>query len=185
MEIRQGLQEETEAFRHVLVSTGSRLREVLAEANGQDVSSFHIPDEQADEQPPPRFHHSQFFCAIPSTSKSASQTYIHRTASSTSHPTLADSHLKSLISELRAKINAPPVHRVEELSEEQTEEELEEKKRAEREAERILSVLGERVKDLELEVSCAQAREDEAKKLVEEYARVHAETRYVMSVLQT
>ena len=38
----------------------------------------------------------------------------------------------------------------------------------------------ERVKDLELEVSCAQAREDEAKKLVEEYARVHAETRYVL-----
>ena len=43
-----------------------------------------------------------------------------------------------------------------------------------------MSHLGERVKDLELEVSCAQAREDEAKKLVEEYARVHAETRYVL-----
>jgi hypothetical protein len=57
---------------------------------------------------------------------------------------------------------------------------MEEKKRVEREAERILSHLGERVKDLELEVSCAQAREDEAKKLVEEYARVHAETRYVL-----
>jgi hypothetical protein len=101
--------------------------------------------------------------------------------SSTSHPTLADAHLKSLISEIRAKINAPPVHRVrvDELSESMSEEGLEEKKRVEREAERILSELSERVKDLELEVNCAQAREDEAKKLVEEYARVHAETRYV------
>lgn len=60
---------------------------------------------------------------------------------------------------------------------------MEERKRVEREAERILSHLGERVKDLELEVSCAQAREDEAKKLVEEYARVHAETRYVLPPL--
>jgi hypothetical protein len=133
---------------------------------------------KADKQAPPRFHHSQFFCAIPSTSKSTSQTFIHRTASSTSHPTLADTHLKSLISELRTKINAPPVHRHEEVIEGLSEEEMEEKKRVEREAERILSHLGERVKDLELEVSCAQAREDEAKKLVEEYARVHAETRY-------
>jgi len=63
------------------------------------------------------------------------------------------------------------------VSEGLSEEEVEEKKRVEREAERILSHLGERVKDLELEVSCAQAREGEAKKLVEEYARVHAETR--------
>jgi hypothetical protein len=140
-------------------------------------------DSKADGQPPPRFHHSQFFCAIPSTSRSTSQTYVHRTASSTSHPTLADTHLKSLISELRTKINAPPVHRQEEVSEGLSEEEVEEKKRVEREAERILSHLGERVKDLELEVSCAQAREDEAKKLVEEYARVHAETRYVSSLI--
>jgi hypothetical protein len=92
---------------------------------------------------------------------------------------LADSHLRSLISEIRTKINAPPIVRPEEVPERLSEEEQEEKKRIEREAERILSELGERVKDLELEVSCAQAREDEAKKLVEEYARVHAETRYV------
>lgn len=71
------------------------------------------------------------------------------------------------------------MHRIEGSSEGLSEEEIEEKKRVEREAERILSDLGERVKDLELEVSCAQAREDEAKKLVEEYARVHAETRCV------
>jgi hypothetical protein len=179
VEIRQCLQEETEAFRHVLVSTGSSLRELLAEANGEDVSCpTKVKRAYTDKQPPPRFHHSQFFCAIPSTSKSTSQTSIHRTASSTSHPTLADAHLKSLISEIRAKINAPPSHRVDdEMSESMPEEDLEEKKRVEREAERILSELSERVKDLELEVNCAQAREDEAKKLVEEYARVHAETR--------
>jgi hypothetical protein len=76
-------------------------------------------------------------------------------------------------------MNAPPaVRNAEEgLDNTATEEELEEKKRVDREAERILSELSERVKDLELEVNCAQAREDEAKKLVEEYARVHAETR--------
>lgn len=141
-----------------------------------------FPEDMAntDKQPPPRFHHSQFFCAIPGTLKSTSQTSIHRTASSTSHPTLADTHLKSLISEIKAKINAPPVHRPRDYeSEPMSEEELEEKRRVEREAERILSELSERVKDLELEVNCAQAREDEAKKLVEEYARVHAETRYL------
>ena len=60
-----------------------------------------------------------------------------------------------------------------------SEEEVEEKKRIEREAGRLLAHLEERVKDLELEASCAKAREDAANKLVEEYARVHAETRWV------
>jgi hypothetical protein len=82
------------------------------------------------------------------------------------------------MNEVRAKMNAPPVARPDDGNNEAvSEEELEEKKRIEREAERILSELSERVKDLELEVNCARAREDEAKKLVEEYARVHAETR--------
>lgn len=38
-EIRQSLQEETEAFRHVVVSTGNGLREVLSVAAGKEVSS--------------------------------------------------------------------------------------------------------------------------------------------------
>lgn len=36
-EIRESLQEETEAFRHVVVSTGNGLREALASAAGEEV----------------------------------------------------------------------------------------------------------------------------------------------------
>lgn len=126
--------------------------------------------------------HSQFFRvhANPNPSRSGQHTYTHQIASSTSHPALADAQLKYLVEQVRTIIRAPPPPRPalnEGESDGLTEEEAEEKKRVEREAGRILAHLEERVKDLEVEVSCAKAREDEAKKLVEEYARVHAETR--------
>lgn len=123
--------------------------------------------------------HSQFFCLTAKSTKAASQTYTHQNASSTSHPSLADAHLKLLIEDIRTKLYTPPRPRpvLEGEMACLSEEELEEKKRIEREAGRILAHLEERVKDLEVEVSCAKSREDEANKLVEEYARVHAETR--------
>lgn len=37
-QVRRGLEEEGEAFRHVLVSTGNALRETLAFADGKEVS---------------------------------------------------------------------------------------------------------------------------------------------------
>lgn len=40
-EIRRSLQEETEAFRYVVVSTGNQLREVLAAADGNEVRLVH------------------------------------------------------------------------------------------------------------------------------------------------
>ena len=178
VEIRQSLQEETEAFRHVLVSTGNALREVIAEANGEEVSQT-IPVTELTKQTPKRMLHSQFFCLTAKASKSTSQTFTHQNASSTSHPSLADAHLKMLINEIRTKMYTPPppCPIIDGETSNLTEEEVEEKKRIEREAVRLLAQLEERVKDLEVEASCARAREEEANKLVEEYARVHAETR--------
>ena len=51
----------------------------------------------------------------------------------------------------------------------------EECRRVEREQERSKRDLEEKVKDLEVEVTCARAREEEAKRLVEEFARVQAQ----------
>lgn len=134
---------------------------------------------RSNKQVPKRMMHSQFFCLTAKSPKSTSQTYTHQNASSTSHPSLADAHLKMLINETRTKMRTPSPPRpiINGETSDLTEEELEEKKRIEREAGRLLAHLEERVKDLEVEASCAKAREDEANKLVEEYARVHAETR--------
>lgn len=128
--------------------------------------------------------HSQFFCAVPKQStRPGAQTHTHQTTSSASHASLADAHLQSLVGQLRAKLHSPPPPRDIDLDvpDVLSEEEVEEKKRIEREAGRVLAQLEERVKDLEVELGCAKAREDEAKKLVEEYARVHAETRSVIA----
>ena len=51
----------------------------------------------------------------------------------------------------------------------------EERRRVEREQERSKRDLEEKVKDLEVEVTCVRAREEEAKRLVEEFARVQAQ----------
>ena len=47
-EIRQSLQEETEAFRHVVVSTGNGLREAMASAAGDEVSILAQHDDISD-----------------------------------------------------------------------------------------------------------------------------------------
>jgi hypothetical protein len=38
--VREGLQEESDAFRHVIVSAANGLRDILAVAAGRDVSDF-------------------------------------------------------------------------------------------------------------------------------------------------
>ena len=40
IEIRQSLQEETEAFRHVVVTAGNSMRDALAAHAGEDVSAI-------------------------------------------------------------------------------------------------------------------------------------------------
>lgn len=63
-------------------------------------------------------------------------------------------------------------------------EDEEERKRSEREQEKSRRDLEDRVKDLEVEVTCAMAREEEAKKLVEELARLQVETTYAFKAFQ-
>ncbi|WWD16154.1 hypothetical protein CI109_100579 [Kwoniella shandongensis] len=167
-DIRESLQEETEAFRHVVVSTGNGLREALAAAQGQDA--------------PPRLMHSQFFSTVNVSTRQlgSSHTNTYHSASSTSHPSLANARLQSLIAEVRAKITEGVPKVVAGATNEThqpTPEEVEEQKRVEREQEKRQRDLEDRVKDLEVEVICAQAREEEAKKLVEEMSRLQMEQR--------
>ena len=57
----------------------------------------------------------------------------------------------------------------------ETDEQIEERKRIERERERIHTELEERVKDLEVEISCVRAREEEAQRLIAEFARAQVD----------
>jgi len=54
---------------------------------------------------------------------------------------------------------------------------VEEQKRIEREQERIRVELEEKVKDLQVEIACVIAREEEAQRLVEELAKQQAAER--------
>ncbi|KAL7424248.1 hypothetical protein Q5752_001835 [Cryptotrichosporon argae] len=159
-EIRAGLQEETDAFRHVIVSTANGLRDALALSRSQE--------------PPPRLSHFQFFSpTLPAPG--ARPTGTLRAASSTSHPALADSHLRALLTDVHARLtaDAPPPPSVLALApaDAEDEEARAERQRAERERERHVEDLVSRVKDLEVEVRCGAAREEEAKKALEELAR--------------
>lgn len=60
-----------------------------------------------------------------------------------------------------------------------SEEEMEERKRDERDRIKAQQDLLDRVKDLEVEVTCSRAREEEAKRLVEEFATTNAQARSV------
>ncbi|ORY28317.1 Afadin and alpha-actinin-binding-domain-containing protein [Naematelia encephala] len=170
-EIRQSLQEETEAFRHVIVSTANGLKEAIALAAG--------------EEPPERMLHSQFFSNPASSSKLHSSylvtsTTTHQFASSTSHPSIADTRFKALIAQVRTRLaeRAPaPKPAASGVEAAASEEEIQARKKAQREEERIKQDLEDRVKDLEVEVTCAQAREQEAKRLVEEFSKIQAQAR--------
>lgn len=180
-EIRQGLQEETEAFRHVAVSAGNALREALAARDGLDVIRPTFPCVTIlTSQEPSRLLHSQFFGLA--TNDPLRKTLLHQSASSTAHPTIADAKLKSLIADVRKKLTEGAPKRSTQDAEgagERVETDLDEQKRIEREHERIRVELEEKVKDLQVEIACVIAREEEAQRLVEELAKQQAAERCV------
>ncbi|TYJ52148.1 hypothetical protein B9479_007245 [Cryptococcus floricola] len=157
-DIQSSLQEETEAFRHVTVTTGNALREALAASMGQE--------------PPQGLLQSQFFTSPSTISGSRSNT--SQSASSLSHPNIAQERLQSLIADLRTRITdgvpqwSPSTG---EAQENLTPEEIEERKREERDAEKQQRDLHDRIKDLEVELECAKRKEDEASKVVADYAK--------------
>ncbi|GFZ45799.1 hypothetical protein JCM24511_03529 [Saitozyma sp. JCM 24511] len=163
--VREGLQEESDAFRHVIVSAANGLRDILAVAAGRDA--------------PPRMHETQFFSPLfaPSRSARSSQTYTHQSASSTSHPSIADARLRSLLAETRTKMAEKIVHVQQDLVGQavqvESPEEVEARKRAEREDEKRRMDEQDRVKDLEVELVCARGREEEAKRTLEEFVKAH------------
>jgi len=93
------------------------------------------------------------------------------------HASLADVRLKALVADVRRNMleKAPP--RIATLPVNGEFEDTEEIKRLEREQERVFSNLVDKVKDLELEVTSAKGREQEAQKLVEELAKERAKER--------
>ncbi|WVQ69849.1 uncharacterized protein L199_008070 [Kwoniella botswanensis] len=167
-DIRESLQEETEAFRTVVVSTGNALREAIAASQGKE--------------PPARLMQSQFFTLNTSQlrqshlSQTSASTF--QSSSSTSHPSIANTRLQSLISEIRTKLldNAPPPPPVMiDGVYAPGPEEVEEQKRIERERERIRGNLEDRIKDLEVELVCAKRQEEESRRVVDEMARKELE----------
>jgi hypothetical protein len=108
------------------------------------------------------------------------KTLLHQSASSTAHPTIADAKLKGLIAEVRKKLTAGAPKRSTsdvEGTGPRPEPDVEEQKRIEREQERIRVELEEKVKDLQVEIACVMAREEEAQRLVEELAKQQAAER--------
>ncbi|OCF55871.1 hypothetical protein L486_06627 [Kwoniella mangroviensis CBS 10435] len=167
-DIRESLQEETEAFRTVVVSTGNALREALAASQGKE--------------PPARLMQSQFFTLNTSQLRQShlvqTSTFTFQSSSSTSHPSIANTRLQSLISEIHTKLldNAPPPPPVMvDGMYAPTPEEVEEQKRIERERERIKGNLEDRIKDLEVELVCAKRQEEESRRVVDEMARKELE----------
>ncbi|WRT67356.1 uncharacterized protein IL334_004327 [Kwoniella shivajii] len=163
-DMRESLQEETEAFRHVVVSTGNALREAIAASQGKDA--------------PARLMQSQFFTLNNNSLKQShqSQTYTFQSSSSTSHPSIAQTRLQSLIFEIREKLmeNAPPPVPSNGIYG-PTPEEIEDNKRIEREQEKMKRDLEDRVKDLEVELICLRKKEDEASRVLQEMARKELE----------
>jgi hypothetical protein len=90
-----------------------------------------------------------------------------QTAASSTHASIADARLRSLVNEVKMKLQErlEPVMIVAENVED-----LEEAKKASRDQERYWQEIQEKVKDLELEVGLARAREEEAKRVVEDLA---------------
>jgi hypothetical protein len=153
-ELRKSLQVEIDAFRHVAVSTANALRDALAAGTGED--------------PPARFSADDFFAAT-TTSKS-----VRQLSSWKAHPTIADARLRALVADVRAQLTAgvSPVMRDGSGETEEQAEMAEEARRAERLREREMADLRDRVKDLEVELQIAAAKNDEANKVVEQMAKL-------------
>ncbi|WVF71962.1 hypothetical protein IAT40_006772 [Kwoniella sp. CBS 6097] len=165
VDIRESLQEESEAFRHVVVSTANGLMEALAASQG--------------EEPPARLLQTHFFSqtttTIPRFSHTATQT--SQLSSSTSHPSIANVRLQLLIADVRQRLTdgVPQYSPHNQGIIGPSPEEIEEQKRVEREQEKVRRDLEDRVKDLEVDIVCARQREEEAGRVVEEMARKELE----------
>ncbi|KAL1411024.1 hypothetical protein Q8F55_001969 [Vanrija albida] len=153
-DIRQNLQTETEAFRTIIVSTANALNEALAAGLGMD--------------PPAHLRHSDFF-ALDRPGR------VQQVAGTGAHPQIADARLRALVGDVHAALTSgvsPPMRDGSGDTEAEAAE-AEAARRATRERERIESDLRDRVKDLEVEIAIVQGREAEAKKAVEEMARLN------------
>lgn len=91
-----------------------------------------------------------------------------------SHPSIANVRLQSLIEQIRNRITeGVPQYSAngERLAKQPTPEEIEEQKRIERGKEKKQRNLEDRIKDLEVELDCAKKKEEEASKVVADYAK--------------
>ncbi|BEJ12383.1 hypothetical protein CspHIS471_0208430 [Cutaneotrichosporon sp. HIS471] len=88
----------------------------------------------------------------------------------TSHPAIADAKLRALVGDVRANLTSPVIQ----VAEDETE--LAERARAERERLKAEADLRDRVKDLEVEIAIVRGREEEARRVADEVAKlsVHA-----------
>lgn len=155
-DVRQSLQEETEAFRHVVVATANGLREALAAAEGREPPRLLLP--------------ADFFAH----SDSEEHGRRRQAASWTAHPAIADAKLRALVADARAILTADvsPVMRDGSGATEAEAEEMERAAKAERERARAEADLRDRVKDLEVEIAIVRGQEEEARKVAEEVAKL-------------
>jgi hypothetical protein len=121
-----------------------------------------------------RSHPSQSVSASLSATCSPSQL-----APSISHAQIASERLETLVTALRSKLEAKII-RVPTVDGSLVDpEELEAQARAEREKEKGEQDLLDKLKDLEIEVECTRAREEEAKRSLDEYVRAQMQETYV------
>ncbi|TXT13634.1 hypothetical protein VHUM_01001 [Vanrija humicola] len=100
---------------------------------------------------------------------------VQQVAGPAAHPRIADAKLRALVGDVHAALVSgvsPPMRDGSGETEAEAEE-AEARRRAARERERIEADLRDRVKDLEVEIAIVQGREAEAKKVVEEMAKLN------------
>lgn len=159
-DLRASLQEETQAFRQVIVATANGLRDALAASRGEEARRI-LPNE--------------FFAAD-------FDAPVRQVASWTTHPAIADARLRALVADTRAAltVDQPVLMRDGSGATEAEAEVLEAQRRAERERARLESELRDRVKDLEVELAISRGKEEEALKIVDQMAKLNVGTQSVL-----
>lgn len=158
-DLRASLQEETQAFRHVIVATANGIRDALAASTGEEARRI-LPNE--------------FFAAD-------FDAPLRQTASWTTHPAIADARLRALVAETRATLTAgQPVLMRDGSGATESEAEVQEaQRRVERERVKHEAELRDKVKDLEVELAISRGKEEEAMKVVEQMAKLNVGTQWV------
>lgn len=151
-DLRASLQEEVEAYRHVVLSTANGLSEAVAAGAGREAPRLLLP--------------ADFFVHDGERRRQA--------ASWTAHPAIADAKLRALVADARALLTAEvsPFMRDGSGSTEAEAEGMEARARAERERAKAEADLRDRVKDLEVEIAISRGREEEARKVADEVAKL-------------